>query len=104
MTVITLKLLLAPSFVVAVSLVSRRFGVRVGGVFGGLPAIAGPILLVLAIDEGTDFAAGAAAGVVLGVVAVVAFVVAYVARGASARLALGRRGGLGGVLSSRFSR
>ena len=78
MTVLTLKLLLAPSFVVAASLVSRRFGVRVGGVFGGLPAIAGPILLVLAIDEGTDFAAGAATGVVLGVVAVVAFVVAYV--------------------------
>jgi hypothetical protein len=78
LTVVTLKLLLAPSFVVAASLVSRRYGVRVGGIFGGLPAIAGPILLVLAIDEGTDFAAGAAAGVVLGVVAVVAFVVAYV--------------------------
>jgi hypothetical protein len=77
-TVLALKLLLAPIFVVAVSLVSRRFGVRVGGVFAGLPAIAGPILLVVAINEGTDFAVGAADGALLGVVAVVAFVVVYV--------------------------
>lgn len=79
MSVLAVKLLLAPSFVVAATLVSRRFGVRIGGVFGGLPAIAGPILLVVAIDEGTDFAAGAAAGTLLGIVALIVFVVAYVA-------------------------
>jgi hypothetical protein len=77
-TVFALKLLLAPSFVVAASLVSRRFGVRVGGIIGGLPVIAGPILLVVAIDDGAGFAAGAATGVTLGVAAVVAFVVAYI--------------------------
>ena len=98
-----MKLLLAPSFVVAASLVSRRFGVRVGGVFGGLPAIAGPILLVVAIDEGTDFAAGAAAGAVLGVVALIVFVVAYVAVARRLALAMGRCGRVDVVLRSLFS-
>ena len=79
MTLLALKLLLAPTFVVVSSLVARRFGVRVGGVDGGLPAIAGPILLVLALDHGTAFAAHAATGTLLGIVALVAFVVAYVA-------------------------
>ena len=43
MTLLALKLLLAPLFIVGASLVSRRFGVRVAGVLGGLPVIAGPI-------------------------------------------------------------
>jgi hypothetical protein len=77
-SVLAVKLLLAPAFVVAASLVSRRYGVRVGGVFGGLPGVAGPILLVVAITEGTDFAARAATGALLGVVALMVFVVAYI--------------------------
>src|SRR5580765_5737714 len=79
MTVLALKLLLAPGFVVVSSLVARRFGVRVGGVVAGLPAIAGPILLVLALDHGAAFAARAATGTLLGIVALAAFVLAYVA-------------------------
>jgi hypothetical protein len=79
LTVLALKLLLAPSFVVATSILSRRFGVGVGGVVAGLPAIAGPILLVLALGRGRAFAADAATGTLLGIVALVAFVLAYVA-------------------------
>jgi hypothetical protein len=78
LTVLALKLLLAPGFVVATSLVSRRFGVGVAGVVGGLPAIAGPILLVLALDHGRGFAQDAATGALLGMVALVVFVLAYV--------------------------
>jgi hypothetical protein len=78
LAVFAVKLLLAPAFVVAVSLVSRRYGVRVGGVLGGLPGLAGPILLVVAITEGADFAARAATGALLGVVALIVFVVAYI--------------------------
>lgn len=62
MTVLALKVLLAPSFVLATSLVSRRFGLAVGGVVVGLPAIAGPILPVLALQHGTGFASKAATG------------------------------------------
>jgi hypothetical protein len=78
-TVLALKLFLAPAFIVGVSLVARRFGARAGGVVGGLPVIAGPILLVLALQHGRAFAADAANGTMLGVVALITFVVAYVA-------------------------
>jgi hypothetical protein len=47
--VLALKLILAPAFVVGASLTARRFGPRIGGLVGGLPVVAGPILLVLAI-------------------------------------------------------
>ena len=77
MTVLALKLLLAPGFIVATSLVSRRFGVGVAGVVAGLPVIAGPILLVLALDHGRAFARGAAIGTLLGIVALVVFVLAF---------------------------
>jgi uncharacterized membrane protein (GlpM family) len=76
-TVLALKLLLAPGFIVATSLVSRRFGVEVAGVVAGLPVIAGPILLVLALDHGRAFARGAAIGTLLGIVALVVFVLAF---------------------------
>jgi hypothetical protein len=71
------KLLLAPSFVVGASLAARRFGPRVGGLIGGLPVVAGPILLVYALSHGRAFAAGAAAGTLLGLVSLTAFVVVY---------------------------
>src|SRR5580700_6771934 len=59
------------------SLIARRFGSRVGGVIGGLPVVAGPILLVYALAHGREFAAGAAAGTLLGLVSLIAFVVVY---------------------------
>ena len=77
MTLIAVKLLLAPSFVVGASLASRRFGVRVGGLIAGLPVVAGPILLVYALEHGRLFAADAAAGTLLGLVSLIAFVVVY---------------------------
>jgi hypothetical protein len=71
------KLLLAPSFVVGASLVSRRFGPRVGGLIAGLPVVAGPILLAYALQHGKSFAAGASVGTLLGLVSLIAFVVVY---------------------------
>lgn len=85
MAVLAVRILLAPCFVVAVSLFARRFGVRIGGTVAGLPVIAGPVLLVLALQHGTPFAHRAAIGVLLGIVGLAAFVLTYVA--VSARLA-----------------
>lgn len=76
-TELLVKLLLAPTFVVGASLTARRFGPRVGGLIGGLPVVAGPILLAYALAHGKDFAAGAAAGTLLGLVSLIAFVVVY---------------------------
>ena len=77
--VLALRVFLAPCFVVFASLIARRFGVRIGGVIAGLPVIAGPILLVLALQHGAAFASRAAVGVLLGMVGLAAFVLAYVA-------------------------
>jgi hypothetical protein len=74
---LAVKVLLAPCFVMGASLVARRFGSRVGGLIGGLPVVAGPILLVYALAHGREFAAGAAAGTLLGLVSLIAFVVVY---------------------------
>jgi hypothetical protein len=76
-TLLAIKLLLAPCFVVAASLAARRFGPRIGGLIAGLPVVAGPILLVYALAHGRAFAAAAAAGTLLGLVSLIAFVVVY---------------------------
>ncbi|HEY5053741.1 MAG TPA: hypothetical protein VII45_10065 [Solirubrobacterales bacterium] len=77
MALLATKLLLAPLCVIAVSLAGRRWGVGVAGVLGGLPVVAGPILLVFTLVHGSAFGAEAAAGTLLGLVALTTFVVVY---------------------------
>lgn len=77
MALLATKILLAPLCVVAVSLAGRRWGVAVAGVVGGLPVVAGPILLVVTLLHGREFGAEAAAGTLLGLAALTAFVVVY---------------------------
>jgi hypothetical protein len=87
-----LKLTLAPLLAAAATLVARRWGPRVGGLFVGLPLTTGPIVLFPAIDQGLDFAARATLGILSGLVGLAAFALAYAAasRGAgwAASLAL----------------
>src|SRR5688572_11101113 len=72
-----LKLLLVPALIAAVTLASRRWGLRVGGVLTGLPMVAGPTLGFYAIEQGNSFAASAARSAMLGIVATAAFCVVY---------------------------
>jgi hypothetical protein len=76
-TVVLAKLLLAPLCVVAVSLAGRRWGVAVAGILGGLPVVAGPILVVLTLVHGPSFGAEAAASTLLGLAALTLFVIVY---------------------------
>ena len=77
MLVLAVKALLAPMFVVGASVAARRFGPWVGGLIGGLPVVAGPILLAYALEHGRAFAGQAAAGTLLGLLSLTAFVVVY---------------------------
>lgn len=77
MTLLAVKVLLPPLCVVAVTLAGRRWGIAVAGVLGGLPVVAGWILLVETLLHGRDFGADAAAGTLLGLAALTAFVTAY---------------------------
>ena len=77
MALLAAKLLLAPAFVVGASLAARRYGPRVGGLIAGLPVVAGPILLIYALQHGDAFAANASVGALLGLVSLIAFVIVY---------------------------
>jgi hypothetical protein len=83
---ILIELLLAPALVAVSTLVARRWGPRAGGVVSAFPAIVGPVLLILALAHGRDFAARAANGTLLGLVSLAAFALVY------GRLAAGGRG------------
>jgi hypothetical protein len=77
MALLATKILLAPLCVVSVSLAGRRWGVAAAGILGGLPVVAGPILLVLTLQHGRAFGAEAATGTLLGLAALTTFVVVY---------------------------
>lgn len=77
MSLLVLKLTLAPGLVAATTLAGRRWGPRVAGWLGGLPVVVGPILLAIALEHGTRFAADAATGALLGLLSLNAFVVLY---------------------------
>ena len=72
-----MKALLVPALVGGVTLASRRWGLRVGGVLTALPLLAGPTLIFYAIEQGNAFAADAGRGAMLGVAANASFCLAY---------------------------
>lgn len=76
--VLLLKLTLVPLFLLAVSLVDRRWGPRVAGRLAGMPVVAGPILAFIALEQGPVFGGQAALGALSSVPGVVLFVVGYV--------------------------
>ena len=93
MLALVLKLTLAPALVAAATRVARRVGPRAGGLLAGLPIVAGPIVVIYAVENGEAFAEEAAAAGVLGVISAVAFCTAYALTakraGAAASLAAG---------------
>lgn len=77
MSLLLVKLALAPSLVVGSSLAGRRWGHEVSGLLVALPLVAGPILLITELEHGERFAARAAAASLLGLVALASFVVVF---------------------------
>jgi len=77
--ILLMKLTLAPLLVAAATLITRRWGPRVGGLLMGLPLTTGPIFLFLATDQGPRFAARTSVGILFGLIGLAAFAVAYAA-------------------------
>jgi len=75
--ILFLKLLLAPSLIALVTLAGRRWGPGVAGWLSAFPIVSGPILLVLALEQGAGFAAAAAGNTLLAVLAILVFSIAY---------------------------
>jgi hypothetical protein len=57
---LALKLFLVPASVCLISLAGRKWGPGVAGWIAGFPAVGGPILFILALENGAQFAAQAA--------------------------------------------
>jgi hypothetical protein len=75
--VLALKLALVPGFLVALTLAGRVWGPSVAGWLAGLPVVAGPIVLLLALERGPAFAAQASAASIAAIAASEAFNFAY---------------------------
>ncbi len=74
---LALKLVLVPTFLLLVSLAGRRWGASVAGWLAGLPVVAGPIVVLVAYEQGDEFAAVASLAALAAVFAAVAFGAAY---------------------------
>jgi hypothetical protein len=74
---LALKLLLVPAFLGLLTLAARWLGPAVAGWLAGLPLVAGPIVLILALEQGSAFAAEASIATVTAVVASTSFGLAY---------------------------
>lgn len=77
MTLLALKLTLVPFFILTITLAADRFGPRVGVWLGGLPVVFGPITLLIALEQGGDFARASVIAGLAAMVAVVCFYVGY---------------------------
>lgn len=72
-----LKLTLVPASLLVLTLIGRVFGPVMAGWLAGLPVVGGPILLLLALENGALFAARASAASAGAVLASVGFSLAY---------------------------
>jgi hypothetical protein len=71
------KLILSPLLIGAVSLLGRRWGPAISGWLIGLPLTSGPVILFLALDQGTAFAAASARAIMPGIISVGIFCLTY---------------------------
>ena len=76
--IIALKLLLAPTLIAVATLAGRRWGPAFSGWLIGFPFISAPISLILATQNGIDFAADAAIGTLAGQASVCLFSATYI--------------------------
>jgi len=76
-TVFSLKLVLVPLLIAAVTIAGRRWGPGIAGWLSGFPIVTGPILFFIAMEQGADFGAVAALGTLAGLPAVLIFNVTY---------------------------
>ncbi|NML29782.1 hypothetical protein [Paraburkholderia antibiotica] len=74
---LALKLVLVPAFLAALTFAARAWGPSVAGWLAGLPVVAGPIVLLLALERGPAFAAQASVASIAAIAASEAFNLAY---------------------------
>ena len=77
MLVIGVKLLVAPLFIIFTYLIQKKYGARWGGIFMAVPFIVVPILIVVYIQQGSDFLYGSIVGTYAGQIGLLFFIATY---------------------------
>lgn len=77
MSLLAVKLVVAPLLLLAATLVQRRWGASIGGFVVGLPLTSGPVSVFLALEQGPAFATQATSGSLVATAAQAAFGLAY---------------------------
>lgn len=72
-----LKLALVPALIAGITLAGRQWGPGIAGWLSGFPIVAGPILLFVALERGSPFAAATAAAALAGGLAWLSFALSY---------------------------
>ncbi len=75
--ILALKLLLVPLLIGAITVAGARLGPRIAGVLTGLPVVAGPIVLLIALEQGPAFAARSATATLAAFASLAAFCIVY---------------------------
>lgn len=81
METIWIKILLMPIVIALVTLASKKWGNNIGGIIASLPWVAGPIIVFIAIEQGTKFAIETIPGVLIGIIGWLVFSFVYVLAG-----------------------
>lgn len=71
------KLLLTPFLIGIIGLAERRWGAKVSGWLVGLPLTSAPLIVFVALELGTTFAAHMAIGILMGLISQAAFCLTY---------------------------
>ncbi|RDB07759.1 hypothetical protein [Runella aurantiaca] len=77
MNTLYFKLAMMPMVIGMITLVSRKWGNKIGGIIGSMPWVAGPILVFFIVEQGTAFGIRAIPGILTGVVSLVGFCYCY---------------------------
>ena len=77
MSTLLFKLILGPLLIALVTMAGRRWGPSIGGWLVGLPLTSAPVVLFLALDQGTAFAAVSAQAIMVGLISVGLFCLTY---------------------------
>jgi hypothetical protein len=100
--ILALKLILTPLLIAAATLAGRRWGPGVSGWLIGLPLTSGPVSLILALQNGTSFAAASAVGVLAGQASVCVFCLLYAILAQTTPWTVSAALGLAGFLAATF--
>lgn len=72
-----LKLTIVPLFIALVTLAGKKWGAQLAGLLGGLPIVAGPIVIFLALEHGSQFGVMAATAAISAVAGLLFFGIVY---------------------------